>query len=131
MPKKDLSYIDYLDPDHSETTTASTGPSYYAILKPKIYIYPKWAGTLNLQQYIKQPTAFAADGTAVGLVSESITGDILTTNAIRHYVCYYVFFNWLNQTEKAQEHFSQWRKAINDMQLHLHFRDFNKRSVAG
>jgi hypothetical protein len=93
--------LNSIDADHSEIST-NTQPSYAAIEGGILYIYPKWAGTIVIENYIRRPVDMAADTDTVDLPEASITDDMIVAGVAGKYC-----FPHLNEWELAALYYNK------------------------
>ena len=96
--------LNVIDPDHTDTTTATSGPSEVFFEESQVGIHPLWTGVLRLRDYYAIPTELSADTDTINIVSDGIAGDRVVKNAIVASVCARIFFEWLNKSELGQTH---------------------------
>lgn len=96
--------LNVIDPDHTDVTTATSGPSEVFFEESQVGIHPLWTGVLRLRDYYAIPTELSADTDTINIVSDGISGDRVVKNAIVASVCARVFFEWLNKPELGRTH---------------------------
>jgi hypothetical protein len=104
--------INATDEDHTDNTTASSGPDLYALEESQILINPVWTGILQIQDYYKLPTELSAETDTINLVSDGISGDRLVKNAIVSIVCARVYYEWIDSAEKGRVHSDNKRRHL-------------------
>ena len=114
-PIETREYLNWVDPDHDQTTTATNGPTFVVLDGSELLIYPMWAGDITIQDYIRRPTLMTVDGSDPDILSEGIDADILVKDAIIDYVCYKVYDTFLQQDNKAQKHLSRFKGGIAEL----------------
>lgn len=93
--------LNLLDPDHSDIST-NTQPDYVSIEGGVLYVYPKWAGTIVLENYIRKPTDMVADTDLIDLPETGISEDLIVTGVLGRYC-----FPHLNEREMAKDFYNK------------------------
>ena len=93
--------LNKLDADHSEITT-NTQPSYISIEGGVLYLYPKWAGTIVIENYIRRPVNMVEDTDVVDLPEDSIADNLIIAGVVGKYC-----FPHLNEWEIAKTYYDK------------------------
>ena len=89
------------DPDHSETSIAST-PNCVAIEGKYLYVYPKWAGTVVIENYLRLPVDMSATTDIPDLPMEHLRVDLIVAGVVGKYG-----FPALNENTKALAYYNR------------------------
>ncbi len=108
-----LTELDYLDPNHSETT-AATEPDYAAIEGGYLYVYPKIACTIVIESYIRKPTAITLVTESPDLTSHYMVDDLVISGVCEQ------GFRWENEKDLATE---QDKLFARNLQIYKSFLD--------
>lgn len=130
VPKRSLQFINSIDPGHFDTTTSDT-PTYWGPLGQRIWIYPMWAGTLNIQDYQRIPVAMTVDGSSPDIPSEGISGEELTHDVIVNFILARIYRMWLKEPGLAQPHEQNFKQGLRQIEEYYGFRQFDKKASAG
>ena len=91
-----LDEIHESDPDHDDTTT-NAFPDECSIEGNNLYVYPKFAGTIYIENYYKMPTAVTATGVSPDLPYVYLSDDMIVSG-----VCGKYAFPFLNEMNTGQ-----------------------------
>lgn len=128
--KKSVQFINSIDPGHFDTTDSDT-PSYWAPKGQRIWIYPMWTGTLEIQDYQRIPTAMVDDGDSPDFPSEGLSGERATHDMVVDYVLSKIYRKWLKEPGMAEPHVVDFRDGLKQIEEYYHLRQFDRKASAG
>ena len=100
------------DKEHDDTTTSQTYPDAVAIEAGRLYVYPMFAGTIIIENYIRKPNKLVSRGSLVDLPYDRALNDLLISGICKR------GFRWLHDYDLLKFHTLEFDRLLNLYNVH-------------